>query len=338
MARSQLPDYIANSPGSPVYAATIGVDDLDRSVDFYQRFIGLDVVAREPLSGPAFEAHWQLPRGTTGEMAVLADRCAVGRVALIRWSAADRVPVRDVAQGQRSFGLMNLNFYTQDIEGHTRQLAAAGYRPWSPPVVHDMGEHIGEPIEVMIDGPDTVILNLIQLQARSPKGRIRETLAYTRDAHGFNRCGLTPVVTMQHCVRDADRALGFYQRVLKMGIRVDTILHGAEMERFMGYPPGAKTRDTYVHGNHMFGKIAVNQPLNFPCTDMVGRAVPPNVGLIAQSFIVPDLAAALAECANVSAAIYSPAVECELPALGRVRSAIVRNPGSGALQELVERD
>jgi hypothetical protein len=109
------------------------------------------------------------------------------------------------------------------------------------------------------------------------------------------------------------------------------------MEKFMDYPRGARTRDVYLQGKPRLGKIAVNQPLNFPCSDIVPNAVPPNFGYMAQTFLVNDLDHALSLCEAVGAGMFSPPVEMVVPALGAARTAIVRNPGSGALQELIER-
>jgi predicted enzyme related to lactoylglutathione lyase len=321
--------------GNPLYAATIGTSDIARSIDFYTRVMGFDVVDRAKLGGPPLARHWHVPAGAQLDVAVLADRWEFGRIVLLHWIDWAGRPIRHVG-GQRCFGLINLNFYTNDIEQQTRRIAAAGCRPWTDPIEHDMGHDIGEPIEVMIDGPDTVILNLLQLQARNLNARVMETANYVRSTLGFNARGLTPVVTTQHCVRDADRGIAFYRSVVGMEVRIDTILKGELMEKFMGYPPGAMTRDVYVNGNSIIGKIAVNQPLNFACSDLVPNAVPPNYGYLAQSFIVDDLATALAHATRIGSQVYSPPTEIELPALRHCVSAIVRNPGSGALQELIQ--
>lgn len=336
-ARSEpvLDVYGVPDAGSPVYAATIGVRDLDASLGFYAEQMGLDVLGRRALSGAAFEAHWRLPVGATAEIAVLGHAAIpAGRVALIEFRANRRELVRNIA-GQRFFGLVNLNFYSDDIERHLAALERAGCRGWSRPVIHDMGE-VGEPIEVMVDGPDGVILNLIQLRATRPEARIRRTIRWIAEHGGYNRAGTTPVATSAHCVPDYERTIAFHTDVLGMCVRNDVVLQGEAMESFMDYPRGAQSRDTYLQGAHVFGKIAVNHPLNFECVDLVPRAVAPNVGYLVQSFVVADLDAALASSTRIGAELYSEPVELDVPAVGVTRTAIVRNPGSGALMELIE--
>ena len=118
---------------------------------------------------------------------------------------------------------------------------------------------------------------------------------------------------------------------------VDLVLGGENMERFTRFPKGARARDTYLQGNHVYGKIALMHPLNFECLDVIPRAVAPNIGYLAQTFVVDDLAATLALAAGVGAEVFSAPVEMQLPGHGRVATAIVRNPGSGALHELIQR-
>jgi catechol 2,3-dioxygenase-like lactoylglutathione lyase family enzyme len=329
-------DYGTPATGSPLYAATIGVEDLARSLALYGDAMGLDVLERRAVADPAFAAHWRMPCDACAEVAVLADRRAeAGRIVLVQFDAPGRRLVRDI-EGQCFFGFVNLNFYVDDIEAQTSRLEALGCKAWSRPLVHDMGPAIGQPIEVMLDGPDGVIINLIQLRATNPEARILRTVAYIEDSGGFNRRGTTPVVTSAHNVSDYERARAFYERVLGMSVRNDTVLHGEAMERFIRFPAGARLRDTYLQGNHVFGKVALTQPLNFACTDLVSRAVAPNIGYLAQSFRVPNLAAALATARELGSEVYSESVEMQMPALGRVRTALVRNPGSGALHELIE--
>jgi catechol 2,3-dioxygenase-like lactoylglutathione lyase family enzyme len=332
-----IPDYGIATSGSPLYAATLGVENLARSAQFYVDVMGLDVLDQGTLGGRGFEAHWRLPLGATAQMAVLADRgCRVGRLALIEFHAHSRLAVRNF-EGQSLFGLVNLNFYAEDIGVLTANLERAGCKAWSAPLVHDMGEDVGQPIEVMLEGPDTVIVNLIELRADRAQARILRTAAYLNDHGGYNRCGSTAVATSAHNVRDHEKGLAFYSQVLGMSVRNDVVLQGTEMERFTRFPSGARARDIYLQGDHIFGKIAMIQPLNFECIDIVPRAVAPNIGYLAQSFLVRDLVAALEVAAALGADAYSPPLELSMPALGEVLAAVVRNPASGALHELIQR-
>jgi hypothetical protein len=160
--------------------------------------------------------------------------------------------------------------------------------------------------------------------------------AYVRQ-HGRTPAGFTPVVTTSHCVRSMVKAVAFYEQVLKMGVLIDEIMASPEQNKFLRLPEKAKTAVKFMQGGHMFGKIALSQPLNYPCLDLVPQAVAPNIGYLAQSFVVTDLASAMTASRGLKADVYTPEMELEMPGVGRVATAIVRNPGSGALQQILQK-
>ena len=52
--------------------------------------------------------------------------------------------------------------------------------------------------------------------------------------------------------------------------------------------------------------------------------------------VAPDLDAALVKAAAAGGQLVTGAVELAMPGLGSVRTALTTNPGSGALQEIIE--
>jgi len=95
-------------------------------------------------------------------------------------------------------------------------------------------------------------------------------------------------------------------------------------------------RSVIVQGDHEYGKIALASALNYEIPSLVPDAVPPNIGYLAQSFQVNDLDETARACAAVQAEVFSGPVELALPGRGNCQSLVVRNPGSGALQELFQ--
>ena len=92
-----------------------------------------------------------------------------------------------------------------------------------------------------------------------------------------------------------------------------------------------------VQGDHEYGKVALAAPLNYEMPDLVPDAVAPNIGYLAQSFEVADLAVTAAEFAGLGVEVYSAGRDIVLPGRGECTSMLVRNPGSGALQEVFSR-
>lgn len=317
--------------GSPLSVAVIGVADMNASLHFYRDLIGLTAHESVTWSGPGFEKLWHLPEGSTAA-AVFCELPGypVGRVLLLDFDASEREEIRS-DETARAFGLVNLNFYTDDIAADTQVLKSHGYKFWSEPTGYEMSDKAGAPIEVIFDGPDTVSINLVELASTDPTTRVGQMRAYT-DKHGRTPTGFTPVVTTSHCVKDLDKATQFYETVLKSGVLIDEVMAGKAQNHFLRLAEDAKTAVRFMQGNDMFGKVALSMPLNYSCDDLVPRAHAPNIGYIAQMFEVSDLDYAEKASGDVGAAGYAGRDVYDVPGLGSIEAFTVRNPGSGALQ------
>jgi catechol 2,3-dioxygenase-like lactoylglutathione lyase family enzyme len=325
----------ARDAGAPVSVVVIGVEKLDRSLEFYGGTLGLSVAETLTWQGPAFERYWQVPKGTTARCAFLEHGVdPVGRIQLMEFSAANRKLVRP-PHIRRANGLFNLNIYASDIKRDFERLRAQGYKFWSEPAHNNFGPVVGETMEAAFDGPDGVVINLIQLVTEDPKtviGRIVKFIA----SYGRTPTGFTSVVTTAHSVSDMEKALAFYYGPLHMSLFIESILQGAVTNRALSLPEDARTRSVLVQGHHEYGKIALATPMNYEIPNLVPDAVPPNIGYLAQSFQVADLDETARACAAIDTELFSGPAELDLPGRNKCRSMIVRNPGSGALQELFQ--
>lgn len=321
--------------GSPVAAVVIGSRDLDTSTGFYKDVVGFDVIGTEVAEGEAFERHWRLPAGAQAKVAMLeSNGLPVGRIQLMEFDAPSRSDIWTV-HGFLAFGLCNVNFYTPDIQKASRYLEDNGCKRWSEPKHYELQSDVGAPTEVVLSGYDTVPINLVELSTGDPGTTIGDMRAYMNSV-GHNAKGFSPVVTTAHIVRDLDTATSFYERVLGMGVMFDDELNTEDTNEFLGLPKDARTKIRFLQGNHMFGKVALSEPVNYECIDLTNNALPPHVGYFAQQFIVKDLAKALSASKALDCEIYSEAMEISVLGLGRAQSFIVRNPASGGLQEIVQ--
>ena len=223
----------------------------------------------------------------------------------------------------------------QPSPGQLARLKAQGFSFWSEPAHNKFGPAVGETLEASFDGPDGVVINLIQLLTEDPKTVIGHIVQFI-NGYGRTPTGFTSVVTTAHTVRDMEKALAFYYGPLHMFLFIESVLEGPVTNRALSLPEHARTRSVLVQGHHEYGKIALAAALNYEIPDLVPDAVPPNIGYLAQSFQVPDLAETARGAAAVGAEIWSGPLELDLPGRGRCRAMVVRNPGSGVLQELFQ--
>ena len=339
-----MPEIVAPQ-GAPLAAALISACDLDASLRFYVGVIGLDADPEALWSGAAFERLWGLPAGARARCRMLsAGATRVGRILLVEFDerslpAGTLRETVAIGSNAQCFGLANLNFYDADIRATTVRLRAEGFGFWSDPTQHSLTAGVGNPIEVVFDGPDGVAINLVELTGTDPATRIGQMRAYV-ERHGRTRTGFTPVVTTSHAVRSIPRARAFYERVLKMAALIDEVMSADRVNVFLRLPQAARTHITFMQGNHMFGKIALSEPLNYAdaCVDLVPRAQAPNIGYLAQAFELAtdgDFDAAERGCRELEVEFVAPPETADLPGFGRRRYMMVRNPGSGALQWLL---
>ena len=324
---------------SPLAIAVLGVSSLEKALGFYRDVIGLAATAETSWTGAAFEALWNLPPGSAARAVMLSAPWTpgagpkVGRVLLLEFNARDR---KQIAQpGDRTYrAFWNLNFYVDDIRATTVALKAKGYNFWSDPVGYEVSAKAGAPVEVLFDGPDGLAINLVELtgDASSTVGRLRAEV----EPLGKSPTGFTQVSTTSHSIADHAKALAFYTGVLGMRVVIDDVLSKPETNHFLNRPRDARTRATFVAGDHPFGKVALSYPENYTAPDRVALAVAPNNGYLAQGFAVPSLKTALATGDSLNAVRFSGPLAIDLPGVGPTTAAIVRNPGSGGLMFLFE--
>jgi catechol 2,3-dioxygenase-like lactoylglutathione lyase family enzyme len=313
----------------PLSFAAIGVQSLEASIRFYTDIIGFDIAARwSSTEAGAFGV------GGDGEVTFVllrASDCDIGRILLVASGANSRIR----EPGDRTTrGLWNINFYVDDIRRTARELRNLGFAPWTEPVEHTIGNDAGSAVEVLFDGPDGVAINLVQ-----PLGDMTTFTGRTRaeaDAFGKTARGFTPISTTSQCVFEMEPAKRFYQRLLGLETVMDARLGKQEVNYFHCRPHDAVSHTVFLGGGHFFGKISLNQPLNYAIPNRVERARPPVIGYFAQGFTIDSLDAAKDICAAEGSEAFGAETALDLGDAGPHRAQLFAVPGSGALVWLVE--
>jgi catechol 2,3-dioxygenase-like lactoylglutathione lyase family enzyme len=188
--------------------------------------------------------------------------------------------------------------------------------------------------EVLLEGPDGVAVNLVQPLGGPDTftGRIRAQV----ERHGMTRTGFTPICTTAHCLYDMSASVSFYRDVLGMRVVLDEVLGKPETNYFLARPPNARAHTVFVAGDHFFGKVALNQPLNYEVAERLPQAHAPNVGYLAQGFAVPDLGEAVRRLEQTGTPYQWRPVP-PMREFGGERLVQLRVPGSGGFALLYER-
>lgn len=300
--------------------ACISTENLDASISFYRDVIGFDLAA-EGLSG-RLRNFLGLGAGGAVRWALMrACGLSVGQILLLQCSGDAPVAIRE-PQDRTTRGLWNINFYVADLRTTAHKLQAQGFVLWSEPVEYPVGD-AGSAIEVLFNGPDGVSINLVQPLGPETTftGRIRAAAA----AFGSTPAGFSPVATTACCVWSMEPAKRFFQETLQLSIVLDEILGRAETNHFLCRPIDARSRTVFLEGEHFFGKIALNEPLNYDVADRSGRATAANIGYFALGFLSQDVAIDVKRAVERGAMELSGIIDLDLPALGPL-AALLRAP------------
>jgi catechol 2,3-dioxygenase-like lactoylglutathione lyase family enzyme len=318
---------------SSLSAAIMSVSNLDDALLFYRDLLGLTPSANFTRRGDAFARHWNVSPNMTAQAVLLSNGDSkIGRMLLMEFEAPNRERIYP-PNGRTYRGFWNLNFYVDDLEALVPKLKSRGIKLWRDAIQYNTIGMGGSWLEAVAEGPDGIAVAIFQLLGE--KGSTVEMVRSAttgRTATGFSEIGCT-----SHCVADFEKARTFYEKVLGMRTLVDDLVTSPELNKLNGRLEHGHTRWGFMAGDSMFGKVMVSNPVNYDVPERVHLAAPPNVGYVAQSFEVDDLDAAHQACKAAGAEIFSQPLILNYPGLGPRRTMIARNPGSGALTELVQK-
>ncbi|MEV0593498.1 VOC family protein [Nonomuraea cavernae] len=313
--------------------STISVRDLETSLRFYRDIIGLQVDVATVWKGPEFEDYYALPAGASGHVAVLSSGGRpAGRIMLVEFRDAGEQAGGD--HPDWFLGYTNANFYTPDMAATRRRLAGLGYEFWTDPLQYDIGGHEGAPTEVFFDGPDGLAVNLIEPQG--DPSTVVGSVARKYEEVGPTPTGFSELATAAHNVPSIDDALRFYVDVVGLRVLMDFEVAGDDRNDFLRLERGSVSRNLFLYGDDLMGKIALCAPLNYVLPDIPEAAkAPPAVGHLVMAVVVDDLGATLERAAEHGVEVFAPARPIGHPGFGDCVAALVRIPGSGALMELI---
>ena len=301
--------------------ACISSADLDTSIAFYRDVIGFDV-AGEGSSG-RLRAFLGVAAGPPVRWALMrACGLSIGQILLLQCPGETPEVIREPLD-RTTRGLWNINFYVADLRATARDLRARGLALWSDPVEYPVGD-AGSAVEVLFNAPDGVSINLVQpLGSNSTfTGRIRAAAT----AFGSTVAGFSPVATTACCVWSVEPVKRFFQKAFDLSVVLDEVLGREETNRFLCRPATAQSRTVFLEGEHFFGKIALNEPLNYDVPDRSGRARAGNIGYFAMGFRSQAIALDVERAVGARAEDISGVVELDIPELGS-SSALLRAPG-----------
>lgn len=287
---------------SEVRFVTVGVPDLERTQRFYEKVFDYVTHATGTVSGPAYEALWQMPAGMTAKVAVMGPAGATS--GLLRLVAFDRPgePYWGDYSNKQDYGHYALNIRVPDVRAAIARIRENGGRGKSEPTRWQVTPDLAAWDSLSFD-PDGVILDVFQLEPA--KGSLMD------DYDG--RCSALQTIAIH--TSDARRSARFYAA---LGYRpwYDRVLEG--MEGFFKLPEGTGLHNInmIIPDNPSIGRIEIAQYVGFPGKSQRDRAVPPNYGALSASMETDDLAETEKLLHAIGTEPVGDRVEVDLPGIG----------------------
>jgi hypothetical protein len=258
--------------------AVVIVSDFDPWIETLTIVGGWEVADRRPPDR-SLNAFWALPSSARCEQVVMRNiGTSTGFLRLVRVQGAPQRLIRPDDQAWDSGGIQALDLRVLDMEATRTALHARGWRAPSDPVRYKT--YGVEVIEWTPSSPDGVRLAFIQ--------RLAPPLVGWNELKHWSRVANAAVTT-----RDMGKAKTVFAEVLGMRATSSTNTVGADGPNVMGLP-WALTRQTPVDivgfsaGEGMDGSVELISMPGALGRDLAADAHPPNLGIAALRFQVPN--------------------------------------------------
>lgn len=319
--------------GSPLSLVVFGVSNLDQTTAFYRDVIGLDATDEELWSGPAFESLWQLPTGSSAKTRLFSlGNSPVGRILALEFDSSDRQLI--ALPDERTFRpYWNINLYVDDLDSTLSYLKSKACRVWSEPKEYYVTEDVGVWREAVVVGPDNITIVMLELpkDAKTKVGEISLGSNTARTPYGF-----TQIASTSHSVNSYGKAFAFYRDVIGMAPIFEEVMSEPDLNILNSRPKDGRTQWAFIKADDEYlGKIVISCPLNYSVPDRSQISVPPNIGYLAQGYVVDNMPKTLSACDALNTDTFSPCQVTKIPGVGEVQTIIIRNPGSGGLTLLI---
>lgn len=305
--------------------AVISVGDFEKSLDFYTRFFGWEMVCKSDHS-PSLLSIWRLDKSCKIEEALLKNPGSnEGFLRVVRFKNIQQVQIRSAAQTWDSGGIFDINIRTKNMASTYADFQKEGWHGYADPLRYTFGKY--DVTEVLLKSPDGATVAVME-RHHPPL----VDFEFERISRIFNSSIISANIQESH---------DFY--INKLGFQLffktdgDQRPHGPNV---LGIPPNINGDITvpvhiYRPDINSFGSIEVLETKELKGKDCSALAIPPNLGLLMLRFPVRNAKEYAEQIQKKGVTLNTPIQNLVIKPYGEISTFSVRSP-EGAWLEFIE--
>jgi catechol 2,3-dioxygenase-like lactoylglutathione lyase family enzyme len=161
------------SAGS-LHHVTIGVTNLEASIDFYSEGLGLRKTLDSVVGGAPFERLLRLPGGSTARTVFLQGETRVGQIELVEWRTGLTQNANPQRPGSIGPSVLSFSVSAAEFTQVLLQLKEAGAVFWGEPIVSILDGY-GEITASIVEDPDGNVIEIVRLPSDEEIHRFRNS-------------------------------------------------------------------------------------------------------------------------------------------------------------------